>query len=111
VHKGHDAIIVGLSAFALTAIEPISSGVEEGAQLATFPHESNPDVQPLIEQAKTETDEAKQEELLQEIAAKVCEANSHLFFANNDAIWGVKAEDSPFNPRPDLRTILFATNE
>ena len=105
VHKGHDAIIVGLSAFALTAIEPMQTAVDQGAQLETFPHDDNPEVQPLLDKAREELDPDKQEALLKELGEKICASNGFMFIANYDAIWGTK-EGVDFKPRPDARVIL-----
>jgi peptide/nickel transport system substrate-binding protein len=104
-HKGHDAITAAFTAFALTAIEPVMTVVDASGTIQTFPHDQNPEVQPLLEKAKAATDPDEQIRLTHELAAAICAANAFIFVGNYDILWGVK-EGSAFEPRPDGRIIL-----
>jgi len=104
VHEGHDAIILDVSAFNLTAIEPLTTALTQGG-VDTFPHDEFPEARELLEQASTELDPAEQESILQELAEVVCSAHGTLFIGNLNVIWGV-AEGVDIAPQPGGRVRL-----
>lgn len=95
-------IFVSNSNELLDSDRPLSAVFETGGRLSSY---SNPKVDPMIDQARTEIDESKRADLYHQIWKELRDDAAILYLLNNHDIYGM-AKGVDFTPRVDGKVLV-----